>query len=99
AGDAELGDAEGGLFRDVLILEIDPPRARAVDARDQVEDRAFSRAIGADDGEDFACLHREADRIHRFEAAEMQRDVFGAEIAHRLRSDITSICWRLKVAR
>src|SRR3979409_1446917 len=89
AGDPELGDAEGGFLRDVLILEINPARGRAVDPRDQVEDRAFSRPVGADDRKYLARLHREADGIDRLEAPKMQREIFGAEIAHRLRSDFT----------
>jgi hypothetical protein len=89
AGDAELCDAECGLVRDVLILEINPARGRAVDPRDQVEDRTFSGSIGADDGKYFALLHGEADGVDRFQATEMQRQIFGAEIAHRFRSDFT----------
>src|SRR6478735_1123711 len=73
AGDAESCDAECGLVGDVLILEIDPPRGRAVDPRAQVEDRPFSGPIGADDGKYLALLHREADGVDRLEAAEMQR--------------------------
>jgi hypothetical protein len=89
AGDAEFGDAEGRLLGDVLILEIDLARGRAVDPRDQVEDRTLAGAVGADDREDLALLHREADGIDRLQAAEMQRQIFGAEIAHRFRSDFT----------
>ena len=89
AGDAELGDAEGRLLGDVLILEINPARGRAVDPRDQVEDRTLAGAVGADDREDLALLHREADGVDRLQAAEMQREIFGAEIAHRFRSDFT----------
>ncbi len=89
AGDAEPRDAVGRHFGDVLVLEEDLARGRRVDARDQVEDRAFAGAVRSDDGEDLALLHRKGHRIDRFQAAEMQRDVFGAEIAHRFRSDFT----------
>src|SRR5437879_5397910 len=89
ARDAEPGDAISGLLRDVLILEKNPSRGRAVDARDQVEDRAFAGAVGPDDGEYLALLHSERDSVDRLQAAEMQRKIFGAEIAHRFRSDFT----------
>src|SRR5258705_4227478 len=89
AGDAELRDAECGLVRDVLILEIDPARGRAVDPRDQVEDRTFSRSIGTDDGKYLALLDGEADGVDRLQASEMQGQIFGTEIAHRFRSDFT----------
>src|SRR5260370_19291558 len=89
AGDTELGDAEGGLLGDVLILEINLARCRAVDPRDQVEDRTFAGSIGADDREYLALLYREADSVDRFQAAEMQRQILGAEITHRFRTDLT----------
>src|SRR5713226_5968609 len=89
AGDTEPGDAECGLLGDVLILEINLARGRAVDPRDQVEDRAFAGPIGADDREYLALLNREADRVDRLQAAEMQRQILGAEITHRFRSDFT----------
>src|SRR5258708_22663569 len=89
AGDAELRDAECGLVRDVLILEINPARGWAVDPRDQVEDRTFSRPIGADDGKYLALLAGEADAVNLLNATEMQGQIFGAEIAHRFRSDFT----------
>src|ERR1700687_4081200 len=89
AGDPEFGDAERRLFGDVLVLEIDPARCRAVDPRDQVEDRAFAGPVGTDDRQYLALLYREADGVDRFQAAEMKREIFGAEIAHRFRSDFT----------
>jgi len=89
AGDPELGDTERRRLGDVLILEIDPARGRAVDPRDQVEDRTLSRPVGADDRKNLALLHREADGVDRLQAAKMQGQVFGAEIAHRFRSDFT----------
>src|SRR5258706_9232913 len=89
AGDAELRDPECGFVRDVLILEINPSRGRAVDPRDQVEDRTFPRPIGTDDGKYLALLDGEADGVDRFQATEMQGQIFGAEIAHRFRSDFT----------
>ena len=89
AGDTELRDAECGLVRDVLILEIDPARGRAVDPRNQVEDRALAGPVGTDDRQYFALLDGEADGVDGFQPTEMQGQVFGAEIAHRFRSDFT----------
>ena len=89
AGDAEAGNVVGRLLGDVLILEEDLARGRRIDPRDQVEDRTLAGAVGADDREDLALLHREADGIDRLQAAEVQGQVFGAEIAHRFRSDFT----------
>jgi hypothetical protein len=57
--------------------------------RDQVEDRALAGAIGADDRKYLALLDSEIHGVDRLEAPEMQREIFGAEIAHRFRSDFT----------
>ena len=89
AGDAEPGDVVSRLLGDVLVFEKDLAVRRRIDARDQVEDRALAGAVGADDREDLALLDREAHGIDRLQAAEMQRQVFGPEIAHRFRSDLT----------
>ena len=89
AGDAEAGDLVRRLLGDVLVIEEDLARRRRVDPRDQVEDRALAGAIGADDREDLALLHGEADRIDRLEAAEVQREIVCTEVAHRFRSDFT----------
>ncbi|MGX1297675.1 hypothetical protein AB7M75_007583 [Bradyrhizobium ottawaense] len=89
AGDAELGDVVRRLFGDILILEEDAARGRPVDPRDQVEDRALAGAVGTDNREDLALLDRERDRVDRFQPSEMQRQILGAEIAHRFRSDFT----------
>ncbi|MGY3585120.1 hypothetical protein ACVIF9_003797 [Bradyrhizobium sp. USDA 4350] len=89
ARDAEPGNVVGRLLGDVLILEEDLARGRRIDPRDQVEDRALAGSVGPDDREDLALLDREADRIDGLEAAEMQGQVLGAEIAHRFRSDFT----------
>ena len=89
AGDAEPCDVVGRLLGDVLVLEEDLARGRRIDPRDQVEDRALAGAVGPDDREDLAFLHRKTDGIDRFQAAEMQGQVLGAKIAHRFRSDFT----------
>ncbi len=89
AGDAEFGDAECRLLRDVFILEINAARGRIVDPRNQVEDRALAGPVGTDNRQYLALLDREADGVDRFQAAEMQGQILGAEIAHRLRSDFT----------
>src|SRR5260221_1703007 len=89
AGNTEPGNVERRLLGDVLVLKINPARGRAVDSRDQVEDRALAGAIWADDRKDLALLDREIDGVDRLEATEMQRKIFGAEIAHRFRSDFT----------
>ena len=89
AGNAEAGDLVGRLLGDVLVLEKDLARGRRIDPRDQVEDRTLAGAVGADDREDLALLHGEADGIDRLQAAEVQGQVFRTEIAHRFRSDFT----------
>ena len=67
--------------------KISSPGGRLIDAADQVEDRRLAGAVRADDREHLALLHLEADRIHGADAAEADRDVVGAEQAHRSRSD------------
>ena len=89
ARDAEPRDVVRRLLRNVLIFEKNSARCRRIDPRDQVEDRTLAGAVGADDRENLALLDREADGIDRLQATEMQREIFGAELAHRFRSDFT----------
>jgi hypothetical protein len=89
AGDAEARDPVGRHLGDVLILEEDPSRGRAIDPRNQVEDRALAGAVRPDDRQDLALLDREGHRVDRLQATEMKREIFGAEVAHRFRSDLT----------
>ena len=89
ARDPAPGDVVRGLPGNVLILEIERAGGRIVEPRDQVEDRAFAGTVGADDRQDLSLLDSKADGIHRLQAAEAQRQVFGAQIAHLFRSDLT----------
>ena len=61
----------GGMRGDVLAVEDDPARGRLVDAADQVEDRRLAGAVRADDREDLALLHVEADVVDGVDAAEL----------------------------
>src|SRR5204862_1364632 len=79
AGDAAAGDGVGWNAGNVGALEDEPAAGRLVDAADQVEDGAFSRPVGADDGEDLAFLHVEGYAVDRADAAERDRDVVGFE--------------------
>src|SRR5437868_14517469 len=77
ARDAELCDRERRRFGDFLVLEIDPAGGRAVNARDQVEDRTFLGAVWFDDREYLTLFHRDGDGIALLQAAEIQRAVYG----------------------
>src|SRR5262249_40681493 len=87
AGDAAAGDLVRRRAGDVLVLEDDAPRRALVDAAHQVEDRALAGAVGADDGEDLALLHLEADAVDRLDAAEMDGEILRREEGHLRRSE------------
>ena len=75
AGDAQAGDFMGCDARQGLALKQDLTLGRGVDAADQVEDRGFARAVGADQGEDFTLAHLEADLVDGQQAAKTNGQV------------------------
>ena len=75
------------------------PSVGLIDAADQVEDRRLAGAVRADDREHLALLDLEADRIDGADAAEADRDVVGAEQAHRSRSERAYDFCRRKLVR
>jgi hypothetical protein len=74
-------DAAGGGFVRAhpvarRALEGDAALLRMIEAVDDVEHRRFARAVGADDGADFALADVERDIADRFHAAERERNIF-----------------------
>src|SRR6202035_3690214 len=71
------------VARTHLLLGLAKKRHRAglwaINAVNDVEHRAFSGAIGADDGRDFAAIHVEADATDRPHPAEAQMNVLDLE--------------------
>ncbi len=70
ARDAQRRDRVRRLRDQVLAVEADAAGGRRVDAADQVEHRRLAGAVGADQREDLAALHVEADVVDRQHAAE-----------------------------
>src|SRR5690606_38306906 len=98
---AESGDSVRRRGGDVLAVEEEPARGRIVDAADQVEDGGLAGAVGADDGEDLAALHGEADVIDGADAAETDAQPLGHQHGlrgHCRRSVLRKTFCRLKVA-
>ena len=77
----------GGYVGDVAVFENEAAGRWLVDAADQIEDGGLAGAIGADDGEYFALVHREADAVDGADAAEIDDEIVGLEERHRSRSD------------
>ena len=80
--------------RHVAAEERDGPRARALLAADEAEERGLPRPVGADDGAALPRPHRQRDAVHRAEAAELhhqpgQRQRDGRGVAH---AAISSAC-------
>src|SRR5690606_22437581 len=85
--DATLADNVGWEPVDALAGKRDRPCVGRKDAGDHVEQGGLAGAVRADDGEDFAPLHVEADAIDRKQTAEaLGRTVDGQERAHDPRS-------------
>jgi hypothetical protein len=59
--DAESSDVVGGHVGDVPVLEVHRAASFVHQPRDGHEGAGLARAIGADEGDDFAPLHRERD--------------------------------------
>src|SRR2546422_600426 len=67
---AALDEQPRRLAGHVLALEGHPPRVRAHQPRDQVEERRLAGAVRADDGVDRSLADREGDVVDGDEAAE-----------------------------
>jgi hypothetical protein len=80
AGQAQGSDGVGRRLGQVgLAFEEDAPFLRPIEAADAVEDGGLARAVGADDGADFAGVHVEADAGQRGVRSEVERYVFNTE--------------------
>ena len=78
-GDAPLGARELGLGGDVAAVEGHAAGGRRQLARDELEERALARAIGADHGSKLAGVHLEVDGIDGEEPSEAPRELLGAQ--------------------
>ena len=91
-----LGELQGAVRTEVG----DAAGRGGVDAADQVEHRGFARAVGADEGEDFALLHIEAHLVDRQHAAKAHAQVLGRKKGvgfHFKRSDFWKDFCRLNM--
>jgi hypothetical protein len=79
ARDAERRDAVGRRVHEPLSLEEEAPLILAIEAREDVEERGLSRAVGPDEPVDLALADREAHAGKRDEAAEALGDVLDLE--------------------
>src|ERR1700722_18536794 len=100
--DAEIGDRVWRRTGNVRAIEQQLTLGSVINPADQIEDRSLACSIGADDGEDFPLLNREADRIDRSDATETNRYLLCLEqSSHRRRSDRAydfcrrPVVWRL----
>ena len=83
AQQAAPGERRGRQARDLLVGEPHAPLPGREEPRQQVEDRGLARAVGPDEAEDLALLHREREVVHRGHAAEVLRDALRSQEAHR----------------
>ena len=77
---------EAESLQETLPVEADPAGHRIVEARDEIEQRRLSGAVGPDDGEDLALLHVERHLLQRGHASESQSRFTYLKQAHRSRS-------------
>ena len=82
AGDAAGDDLLRRFAVDALIQEGDCTVGDLIDAGEHVEHGGLARAVGADQRDDLALIHMEADVVHGAQAAELDRDVFNIQKAH-----------------
>jgi hypothetical protein len=68
-----------------LAVEGDRARTRAVDAGDGIEAGGLARPVGSDQAEDLAAFDREADRVQRGQAAELDGEILGLQQGFTLR--------------
>ena len=85
AGDPEAGDAVGRYREQVLAVEGDRARERAVDPAEAVEHRRLAGAVRPDEAHDLALVDREAQTVERDDAPEADRHVTYIEQPHVVR--------------
>ncbi|MPN02503.1 hypothetical protein SDC9_149719 [bioreactor metagenome] len=68
-----------GQCGNVLVAQLDASACRAVGAGQQVDQRGFTRTIGADQGLSCAGLQRQVDAVDRAEGTETDAEVVGTE--------------------
>src|SRR5262245_53294787 len=89
ACNAHFGDTVRRQGGEVAIGDIDMALARIVGSPDTVAERGCPARIWAEYGKGFAALDLEGDVVDGGKATKLQRDAFGLEEAHRLRSVFT----------
>ena len=55
----EMGERTGGEGMELVVFEFNFPAIRRVETAEQMKERAFARARGAAQREEFAAIHRE----------------------------------------
>ncbi len=76
AGDAAAGDFRGAVTGDGFAVERDGAGGRAIDAGDEVENRGFACAVGADEADELAFDDGEIHHAHGGEPAEAEGGAF-----------------------
>jgi hypothetical protein len=104
ARDAQRRHLVRGALRELDAVEVDAAAGGRVDAADQVEDCGLAGAVGADQREDLAPLHVEADLVDGQHATEAHAQVARGEQragraagVHRSRSDFWNDFCRLNM--
>ena len=69
-----LADLVGGETGDLLVPVLDAALVDGVDRRDQVEDRGFARAVGADETYRLLLVHREVEVFDDLQSPEVLVD-------------------------
>ena len=90
ARDSESHDPVRRRSSQVLAVEEDAAAVRAIEPRDQIEERRLSGAVRPDQPDDLSLLQRKRDVGEGDDAAEPPRDVLDRKKRHRRRDDMTA---------
>ena len=93
--EAPANHAMSGQARDLFLAEKDGPRRDRRDARDRLDQRRFSRAVGAEHRDDLACLGRQGGAVDDRHAGLVTRH----QISHGQGAHASLLPLREKVAR
>ncbi len=79
ASDASLGDRMGPQSKRRFSRDLNTPCGRTIDAGEDIEHGRLSRAVRADQADEFAGKKREGEVVDRPQAAKLHRDVLCGE--------------------
>jgi len=90
ARDSQSHDPVRRRPNQVLAVEEDAAAVRAIQPRDQIEERRLSGTVRPDQPDDLSFLHRKRDVGQRDDAAEPPRDLLNRKKRHWRRDDMTA---------